>query len=371
MKVAPTLRAAAFLMCLALLCAEVGAQAPLPRADGFYVQAERGWLPLTAYAEYHAATETLRLVHGWTDDIPEVPNATRFAIQMPNWSVGAVLLTGEDLFTSRVAERRNLTYGIRRTSVYGQEIQVGKSDPPSLDKLLAQVGVAPGRLGYVFLVVGTEGVATRYYPVRVRRPGGAGVPSTDVSAPAVFEWPGACPTGCCGYGTMWTAKEATPAVTAPPLPGAAPAGGAPAFTIPAGAVVRAVTGTMYTLETGSARVDEDFSTDATYTDFSERHKQPVTFLAGQTIELLAPRGDGSYRIVHNERVIDANLYRLGTPEACKAATARCAGVITKPPVTEWWVMVLYAEKQSGWIRDASRFQRGSCSPGSLGALREP
>jgi hypothetical protein len=159
---------------------------------------------------------------------------------------------------------------------------------------------------------------------------------------------------------MWTAKEATPAASAVPVPGAAPSAAPPAFTIPAGAVVRAVTGTVYTLEAGTARVDEDFSTDATYTDFSSRHKQPVTFLAGETIELLAPRGNGAYRIVHDGRAIDANLYRLGTPEACRAANARCAGVVTKAPVIEWWVMVLTAEKQSGWIKEPARFMRGGC-----------
>jgi hypothetical protein len=337
---------AALMMCVALCAARLLAQAPL--TNGFYVHAGHEWVRLTAYGEYHAVTETLRLVNGWTDDIPEVASTTRFAIQMPNWSVGAVLVTSEDLFSSRSAERRNLTYGIRRTSVYGREIQVGKSDP------------APDRTGYVFLVVGTEGIPTRYYPVRVRRRAAGGATSSAVAGPAVFEWPGACPSDCCGYGAMWTATQATPVASAAPVPGAPKVDAAPAFTIPAGAVVRAVTGTMYTLETGSARVDEDFSTDATYTDFSARHKQPVTFLAGETIELLAPRGSGAYRIVHDGEVIDANLYRLGTPESCNAANARCAGVITKAPVIEWWVMVLDAEKQSGWIRDTDRFTRGSC-----------
>jgi hypothetical protein len=176
----------------------------------------------------------------------------------------------------------------------------------------------------------------------------------------VLEWPGACPTECCGYGTMWVAKEATPAASAAPARDSDAAQAPPAFTIAAGAPVRAITGILYTIETGSARVDEDFSTDATYKDFSLRHKQPVTFLAGETIELLAPRGGGAYRIVHDGEVIDANLYRLGTADSCKAPNARCAGIITKQPVTEWWVMVLNAANQSGWIRDVNRFTRGNC-----------
>jgi hypothetical protein len=349
------------LTCAVVCATTVAAQtlAP-PTANGFYVRADKEWLPLTAYAEFHEATESLRLVNGWSDDIPEVTNTTHFTIQMPNWRVGAVLLTGGDLLSSRYAERRNLTYGIRRTSVYGREIRVGKSDPTNLDKLLAQVGVPSDGFGYVFLVVGSEGFPTRYYPVRVRRRSQGGALSTAASSPAVFEWPGACPTECCGYGTAWTAHEATAAASAPRVPGSAPGVAASSFTIPAGGVVRAVTGTLYTVETGMARVDEDFSTDATFTDFSTRHKQPVTFLAGETIELLAPRGNGVYRIVHDERVIDANLYRLGTPESCKAENARCAGVITKAPVTEWWVMVMNEAKESGWINDPGRFARGSC-----------
>jgi hypothetical protein len=177
---------------------------------------------------------------------------------------------------------------------------------------------------------------------------------------AVLEWPGSCPTDCCGYGSAWTAIQLTTAFADAPGRGAAPITAPAAFTIPPGGVVRAVTGTLYTREPGAARVDEDFSTDATFTDFSTRHKQPVTFLAGATIELLAPRGNGVYRIVHDGRVIDANLYRIGTPEECKAAHARCAGTITKAPRTEWWVLVLNAEKQSGWIREPERFTRGRC-----------
>ena len=74
------------------------AQAPArPLANGFYVESESGWLPLTAYAEYHAATETLTLVNGWTDDIPDVAHVGRFAIEMPNWKIAAVLVAGDDL----------------------------------------------------------------------------------------------------------------------------------------------------------------------------------------------------------------------------------------------------------------------------------
>jgi hypothetical protein len=179
------------------------------------------------------------------------------------------------------------------------------------------------------------------------------------AAAPLFEWPGACPAECCGYGTMWTAKEETPAASEALVASAAPAL-PPAFVIPAGAVVRAVTGNLYTIETGTARVDEDFSTDATYKDFSTRHKQPVTFHAGDTIELLAPRGNGVYRIAHDGQAIDANLYRVGPPESCAAPGARCAAVITKPPAIEWWVMVLNAELQAGWIKDPRAFTRGSC-----------
>ena len=186
----------------------------------------------------------------------------------------------------------------------------------------------------------------------------AQAPGASPDARARFEWPGSCPVECCGYGTMWTALRDTSAVADPPRPGDASAPAA--FTVPPGTMLRAITGTLYTLEAGSARVDEDFSTDATFTNFSTRHKLPVTFLAGETIELLAPRGAGVYRIVHHGRVIDANLYRVGTPESCKAPNARCAAIITKPPVTEWWVMVLNAHKESGWIREPEKFTRGAC-----------
>jgi hypothetical protein len=158
----------------------------------------------------------------------------------------------------------------------------------------------------------------------------------------------------------WTATQDTTAASAALVPSVTSANAPAAFTIPAGARVRAVTGTLYTMEIGIARVDEDFSTDGTFSDFSTRHKQPVTFRAGETIELLAPRGNGMFRIAHGGRVIDANLYRLGTEESCKAPNARCAGVITKAPATEWWVMVLTDGKQTGWISEPGRFKRGRC-----------
>lgn len=334
----------------------LGAQAPA--TSGFYIHSETGWLPLTAYAEFHAATETLRLVNGWTDDIPNVTNITRFAVQMPTWRVSGVLVTGDDLFASRYAERRHLTFGVRRTSVYGWEVNVGKGDPANLDKLLAQVGVPPDRTGYVFLVVASDGFPTRYYPVRVRRRAAGASTAVAPERPTIVEWPGSCPVECCGYGAMWTAIQETAAVAAPLVPTATT--GTSAFTVPAGAVVRAVTGTLYTLESGTARVDQDFSTDATSTDFSARHKQPVTFIAGKTITLLAALGNGVYRIQHDGRVLDANLYRIGTIESCADVSARCAGVVTKPPVTEWWVMVLDAEKRTGWINQPARFVRGAC-----------
>ena len=157
---------------------------------------------------------------------------------------------------------------------------------------------------------------------------------------AAFEWPGACPVECCGYGTMWTAKQETVASAAALVPGVTGTETSSSFTIPVGAVVRAITGTLYTIESGTARMHEDFSTDATYKDFSARHKQPVTFQAGETIVLLAPRGNGVYRIEHGGQVDHVNLMLINNADACAAAKTPCPGVKTKGPVTEWKVMVL-------------------------------
>jgi hypothetical protein len=48
-------------------------------------------------------------------------------------------------------------------------------------------------------------------------------------------------------------------------------------------------------------------------------------------------------------VIDANLYMVMEGAACKAASSRCAGAIDTKPVTRWWVMVMNAQKQVGWV----------------------
>ena len=165
---------------------------------------------------------------------------------------------------------------------------------------------------------------------------------------------------CCGYSMAWTAREETRVWAEPLVSVQSTEEATPAFIIRAGSVVRAVTGTLYTLETGTAQVRADFSTDATYMNLSARHRQTVTFQAGDTIELLAPRGAGLFRIRKNDRVLDANLYQLDTPDTC-ATNSRCAGIITKRPTTRWWVMILDRENGSGWIVDPpGRFDIPPC-----------
>jgi hypothetical protein len=169
----------------------------------------------------------------------------------------------------------------------------------------------------------------------------------------VRAWPGACPQACCSYNTDWIAT--TPAqVFAEPNP-SSDAARTPVFTVQPGETVRALTGTLFTLSTGTLRVDEDFSTEATYSDFSDRHRQMVTLNAGETRDLFAVRGESIYRLTHKGAIVDATLRRVGTREACARARPSCAGVVTKPPVTRWWVMVMNGQKAVGWIEEPRNF----------------
>lgn len=178
------------------------------------------------------------------------------------------------------------------------------------------------------------------------------------SAPRdTYEWLGDCPDACCGYSTEWTAKQDTPALSDPLPPDAQAAAGEPAFIVRAGETVRAVTGTLQLLERGRAVMREDFSTDASYANLSARHRQTITLLAGEEVHLLAPRGEGTWRIWHHGRILDAHLYRIAGEDACRARDTACAGVIIREPVTRWWVMVVTARGQTGWVVGSDRFDR--------------
>lgn len=158
---------------------------------------------------------------------------------------------------------------------------------------------------------------------------------------------------------MWTAVRETPAWTAPHAAATAPPE-PPSFRIAPGDRVRALTGTLYMLEAGAALMREDFSTDASYLDRSTRHRRTVTLQAQETVSLLAPRGGAVWTIWHRGGAIDANLHRVGNPESCARPGARCAGVVTKVPVTRWWVMVMTRNDQVGWIATPEHFAIPSC-----------
>jgi hypothetical protein len=176
---------------------------------------------------------------------------------------------------------------------------------------------------------------------------GAVAASQSVPAPR-YEWPGECPEGC-RYNTAWTIARDTAAWPEPhPAPEWKPTG-PPLFTIAAGESVRAVTGTVYTLESGVARMRDDFATDASYASLSASHRRVISFRAGEQVELLLRRTAGIWRILRDGRAIDANLYAVMERDACERAGPRCAGTIEKQPVTRWWVMVMTAAKQAGWI----------------------
>jgi hypothetical protein len=169
----------------------------------------------------------------------------------------------------------------------------------------------------------------------------------------VRAWPGTCRGTCCSYNTEWIARRSVEAFAEPRVPGDRAA--APIFVVNAGESVRALTGTLFTLRTGTLRVDEDISTDATYSDFSDRHRQMVTLGAGETREIFAIRGETIYRISHKDTIIDANLRRVGTRDTCVRANTACAAVVISEPTTRWWAMVMNARQQAGWIEEPIDF----------------
>lgn len=185
-----------------------------------------------------------------------------------------------------------------------------------------------------------------------------------------YEWAGTCPGECCRYNVDWIATAETRAWPEPRPETSRTPDQRPVFTIRPGDVVRALTGNLYSLEPGVAEMRDDFSTDATYGDFSERHRQTVTFDAGEHVTLLAHLRGDLYRIVHDEVPIDANLHAVGTAAACGQRRTPCAGIITRMPVTRWWAMVMNENQGVGWVQEPSeRFRMPPCVGGNGSARR--
>lgn len=172
--------------------------------------------------------------------------------------------------------------------------------------------------------------------VRTTVPDAAGLATPEPAAPArddegVYVARGVCPFECCVY-REWTLE--TPATVH-----TAPAADAPdAFTVPAGATVRADSGNVYVTRPGIVVADRPFAV-------AETPGAP-TVAAGDSLYLLDSMGEGFFHTRYRGRIYEtsgAAWFGGGPPGSTTS------GRLVRGAESEWWAHVTLTDGRVGWI----------------------
>lgn len=158
--------------------------------------------------------------------------------------------------------------------------------------------------------------------------------SAQERAPRVLVDKGACPFECCQYG-RWTATKAIPAFT---TPGAQRA----AFTIPAGAVVTAMTGYVRT-------VGQPFVVARPHAPYK----------SGDTLMVYTYYGEGMFSVWHRGKRFTEDLgFSPYGGTAGKRCTdkERCWGTLSRELQSDWWVQVRLVNDKTVWVHGSNGFQ---------------
>lgn len=134
---------------------------------GVFVSSPEDTVELRAYADHHGFGR-LTLAQGLLADIPAVPRIPVVLCNMPGWWLQTMWLASQRIFYDDVAERRQLTYTMRRYSVSAIGASVRElNEPAGIAKLLAAVGASDANPAYVVVTL-TNGHVVRDYLVELR-----------------------------------------------------------------------------------------------------------------------------------------------------------------------------------------------------------
>jgi hypothetical protein len=142
---------------------------------------------------------------------------------------------------------------------------------------------------------------------------------------------GVCPFECCVY-REWTLETPATAHTAPA------SGAAQAFTLPAGATVRADSGNVYVTRPGIVVADRPFPV-------AETPGAP-TVAAGDSLYLLDSMGEGFFHTRYQGRIYEtsgAAWFGGGPPGSTTS------GRLVRGAESEWWAHVTLTDGRAGWI----------------------
>jgi hypothetical protein len=136
--------------------------------DGVFIALKSGApIELIAYAEARS-TGVLAMQRGSLEDAPVVHELVSVLTSVPNWRPRSVTIATDHIFRDERAERRSVVFAIQKLNVYALGLRI--SDLERRDKiepLLRAVRASYDHPGYAFIGMESEGINTRYYPMRL------------------------------------------------------------------------------------------------------------------------------------------------------------------------------------------------------------
>ena len=136
--------------------------------DGVFI-APKGGAPieLIAYAEARS-TGVLAMQRGTLEDAPVVHELVSVLSSVPNWRPRSVTIATPQIFRDERAERRSLVFAVQKLNVYALGLRISDLEQRAkIDRLLKAVGASYDNPGYAFIGMESEGINTRYYPMRL------------------------------------------------------------------------------------------------------------------------------------------------------------------------------------------------------------
>lgn len=156
----------AILVAAALAVSTVPAAAQGRYIDGIFIHAGESPIELLTYAD-RVRSGQLRISAGSFEDVPVVSSISRVLCSLPNWAPAAVWLSTREIFRDELAERRTLTFAVRRLNVYALELRIADMESAeSVSRLVRGVGATEDNPALLFVTMASSGI-TRHYVVQI------------------------------------------------------------------------------------------------------------------------------------------------------------------------------------------------------------